>query len=189
MNETKSANPVSREEWSSIQEQIKLVLEENALLVEQQEAETRKLTARLATKDAEVLALKEKVASTDEEINRLKKRVKEVHGENELLRDHYERVKEDSVRKMSVEEHRVSLEECSKVAAELEVRFRAESLNVRERLDAVNKEKNSLSVHLAGELIFSYTRKYIVAGAQTPRLKSCDLKRKWILLDILKRNR
>ena len=62
------------------------------------------------------VTLKEKISLADEGTCKLEARVKELERENRALREECNRIKEDSLSRMSVEEHRTSLEECSRSA-------------------------------------------------------------------------
>jgi predicted nuclease with TOPRIM domain len=99
------------------------------------------------------------VKELSEELSMLNGEKTALQDEIETLKQNYRQVKErferitvESLEKMPIEEHLASIEECQKVTQDVERKCKAEAKNAFARLQAMQREKQSLEAEKAGSL-------------------------------------
>lgn len=150
IKELNVSQPVSNDEWLKIQSQVQAVLDENAQLVEENEVQNRKVKAQLAAKDKEVKELSEELSMLNGEKTALQDEIETLKQNYRQVKERFERITVESLEKMPIEEHLASIEECQKVTQDVERKCKAEAKNAFARLQAMQREKQSLEAEKAG---------------------------------------
>ncbi|KAK2147817.1 hypothetical protein LSH36_532g01045 [Paralvinella palmiformis] len=146
LEQTDVSGPVGMTEWRTLQEQCKLVIEENQLLMEQVELQHRKVTDLTKTHAHEVTKLSKRVIVAEAERNQLEQEVSELRDKLGVMkREHNETLIECSS-KLGINEHKTSLVEIKRTFEEEKSRHTVEIETVQTKIQNLATEKKSLSI-------------------------------------------
>ncbi|XP_015750070.1 PREDICTED: centrosomal protein of 89 kDa-like [Acropora digitifera] len=113
MNLSKSSpDALGPDEWQQLQEQAKLVVEENALLMEQQQIQERKIKEMQRVHGQEVSKLSKRISSQESTQRHLETELDDMRrSHSNVLRQH-EALKVDQENKMLISEHLRIMDDC-----------------------------------------------------------------------------
>ena len=157
--------PVDPEEFRVIRESAALVLEENSLLKESQEAIASKLEKLREDSDARLSLADEDINSLKKENTRLSARNKKLEEEAEQFRQFEEQIRQELTKSIHIDTHSKAVGECQTAFEELKQNYEKESdvkdntiQQLKKELSEANfsvERLNSTNVELETELKIS----------------------------------
>ncbi|KAL9974828.1 hypothetical protein ACROYT_G011918, partial [Oculina patagonica] len=144
-----SPDALGPDEWQQLQEQAKLVVEENALLMEQQEIQDRKMKEIQRVHGQEVSKLSKRISSQESSQRRLETELDDMRRTHSNLLRKHEAIVGEQEHKMSVQEHLRIMDECRSVLEDLKAKTKLETEEYNSRLQAIQKEKSNVAIKFA----------------------------------------
>ncbi|EDO45931.1 predicted protein [Nematostella vectensis] len=137
------------DQWQQLQEQARLVVEENALLMEQQDIQEHKLKEMQRLHGQEVSKLSKRISKLESEKRRMQTEMDDLTRNHSNLMHQYEAVAAENGKKISMEDHVIALDEWRSLLEDLKVKKTSEEDELKSHQEAIQKEKNNLAVELA----------------------------------------
>lgn len=144
-----SPDALGPDEWQQLQEQAKLVVEENALLMEQQEIQDKKMKEMQGIHRQEVSKLSKRISSQESTQRLLETELDDMRRIHSNLVRQHEAMVADQENKMLIQEHLRIMDECKSVLEDLKAKTKSETEEYNSKLQAVQKEKSNLAIKFA----------------------------------------
>ncbi|XP_041457391.1 centrosomal protein of 89 kDa-like [Lytechinus variegatus] len=146
------AGPKARhsESWlNDIEEQARLVLEENQVVLEQMDLQQKKLHDQQRKHAQETIRLTKRLTMVESEKNSMEGELSELQMKYGALKDQHERSVREAESQMPVQEHLDTIAEYKRSMHDMKRQVEAETENTLSRLTAVETEKQSVAMRVA----------------------------------------
>ncbi|XP_054762666.2 centrosomal protein of 89 kDa-like [Lytechinus pictus] len=146
------AGPKARhsESWlNEIEEQARLVLEENQVVLEQMDLQQKKLHDQQRKHAQETIRLTKRLTMVESEKNSVEGELSELQMKYGALKDQHERSVREAESQMPVQEHLDTIAEYKRSMHDMKRQVEAETENTLSRLTTVETEKQSVAMRVA----------------------------------------
>ncbi|XP_013408731.1 centrosomal protein of 89 kDa isoform X2 [Lingula anatina] len=146
LEQTDATDVISATEWQQLQEQAKLVLEENQLLMEQLDLQQSKAQDMHKAHVTEVSRLTQQLVQAEAEKSELENSVMEQRHKYSQMKHEHDSLLIEAQEKLPIHEHKSAINELRRSLDENKQHYLDEMQELKSKLQSVQSEKKNLAV-------------------------------------------